>query len=126
MARAWQRLRVVLPGLVLLSCASFGHAQNVITSTPYTTYAPVFPSPYWGYSADPYGGYLHGAAAVIQSQGRFLIDRQQANLMKQQVRAAKLDNRRRELEQWLWERQTLPTLEDERERLQREQLRRSR
>src|SRR5262249_47154570 len=70
--------------------------------------------------------YLQGVAAVIRSQGQFMKDREQARLMREQVRTAKLENRKRELEEWLWERQNMPTLEDERERSQKEQLRRSR
>jgi hypothetical protein len=98
---------------------------QVITSNPYVRYAPVIGPGYWGYG-DPYGGYLHGVADVIRSQGQFMIDRQQSLLMREQVRTAKIETRRKELEQWLWERQNMPTTEDERERSQRQQLRRSR
>jgi hypothetical protein len=84
-------------------------------------------SPYYGayIAPDPYGGYLKGAAEVINSQGRYLLNVQQAYLMKEDLKRAQLANRRAAYEEWLWERANLPTLEDERQRIAREQLRRS-
>jgi hypothetical protein len=45
--------------------------------------------------------------------------------MNQDVERSKLDTRRQKLEQWQWERNNLPTLEDDRRRNQYQQLRRS-
>jgi hypothetical protein len=87
---------------------------------------PAYVSPYWGYTYDPYGGFLHGTADVIRSQGDYMKSLQEADLTKQHVRDAKLETRRKYVEQWLWERANLPTWQDERERVQREELRRSR
>src|SRR5262245_55971211 len=50
------------------------------------------------------GSYLHGAAAVIDAQGRFLQSTQEAYLLREQVQAAQLDNRRRVFEQTQYER----------------------
>jgi hypothetical protein len=61
------------------------------------------------------GSYLHGAAAVIDAQGRFLQSTQEAYLLREQVRAAQLDNRRRVFEQTQYERANTPTLEEQRE-----------
>lgn len=87
-------------------------------------------SPYGGYGSyilpDPYGGYLKGAADVINSQGKYLVNTQQAYLMKEQVRASQIENRRRIFDEWLYERANTPTLNDERERIIREEVRRSR
>jgi hypothetical protein len=107
---------------VLCGSASPARAQRV--ANPYAMFGPTFVSPYWGYSYDPYG--LHGAADVIRAQGQLMMNQQQAFLMKEQVRSARLDNRRKDLEQWLWERENLPTPEDDRARYLKEQLRRSR
>jgi hypothetical protein len=74
---------------------------------------------------DPYGGYLKGAADVINSQGQYLKATQEAYLLKEQVRAAQIQNRRKAYEEWLWEQNNTPTLNEQRERLQREELRRS-
>jgi hypothetical protein len=97
--------KATLVGLVLLgSVPPAAQAQR----NPYAVYAPAYPSGYWGYSFDPYG--LHGAADVIRSTGQFLNDRERAI-------SARLDNRRKALEQWLWERDHLPTPVEERKRL---------
>ncbi|MBV9124648.1 MAG: hypothetical protein JO112_14925, partial [Planctomycetes bacterium] len=90
----------------------------------YGNYNPLLASPYYSYT-DPYSGYLHGTAGVIHAQGQFMINLQEANLLKQQVFQARLENRRRALEEYLWERQNTPTLEDQREWLQQLALRRS-
>jgi hypothetical protein len=105
----------------------YGGPVGTMTSQSYTPPPP--PSDYGGYGnvilPDPYGGYLKGAAAVIDSQGRYLISVQQAYLEKEKVKAAQLASRRAAYEEWLWERANLPTLEDERQRVAREQYRRA-
>ncbi len=70
-------------------------------------------------------GNLYGSATVINSLSKYMTDTQQAYLMQEQVKREKLDTRRRVLEQWLWERNNLPTTQDEIERASRLQLRRS-
>jgi hypothetical protein len=79
----------------------------------------------WGSLYDPFGGYLRGSSEVIRAQGQLLQDTQQAYLMNEQVRREKIENRRRMFDEWLYERNNTPTLEDERERMRKEQLRRS-
>jgi hypothetical protein len=69
--------------------------------------------PVWNFP-DP-GSYLRGAAAVIDAQGRYLTSTQEAFLLREQVRAAQLDNRNRVFEQWRYERANTPTLEEQRE-----------
>jgi hypothetical protein len=82
---------------------------------------------YWPYgSYDPYGGYLSGAADVINAQGQFMVSTQQAYLQREQVRQARIDSRRKSFDEYLYERERRPTLEDERERARLENLRRSR
>src|SRR5438552_1614810 len=103
-------------------------ARASFRSVPTTNaYYPPSPYPYYpGYYADPYSGYLSGAADVINAQGRFLVNTQQAYLTREQVRQARLDNRRRSIDEYLYERERRPTLEDERERARLENVRRSR
>jgi len=100
-----------------------------ITSTPYNPEAGGGGSAY-GYGnyvmPDPYGGYLKGAADVISATGKYNIDSQKAYLLKEQVRAAQMDNRRRMFDEWLYERANTPSLQDELERIQKQDLRRSR
>jgi hypothetical protein len=71
------------------------------------------------------GSYLHGAASVIDAQGQFLKAEEGANLLREQVRAARLDNRRRVLDQYLYERANTPTLEEQREFRRQQELWRS-
>jgi hypothetical protein len=87
---------------------------------------PVFATnPYATYNG-PVGGYLSGAADVINAQGQFMTSTQQAYLQREQVRQARIDSRRKDFDQTLYERANAPTLEDERERRRIENLRRSR
>ena len=77
------------------------------------------------YYPTPWQGYFMGAADVINAQGQYLINNQQALLIREQVRAAIRDNKRAEFDQWLYIRANTPTLQDERERIMKEELRRS-
>jgi hypothetical protein len=79
----------------------------------------------YGYGGDPYGGYLSGAANVINAQGQYLISTQQAYLEKEQVRSAMLDNRRKALDEWLYEKANAPTLNETRLMEQHSELQRA-
>jgi hypothetical protein len=70
--------------------------------------------PYAHVNYDP-GSYLRGVASVIDAQGRYLRNTQEAFLLREQVRAAQLANRNRVFEQHLYERANTPTLEEQRE-----------
>jgi hypothetical protein len=99
---------------------------------------PYFSSPGWGGGwgtgiGNAYAGYgqymgqtLNGAANVISADGQFRIANQQSKLLGEQVQQARLETKRKALEEWLYERAITPTPEDERERDQWLQLRRSR
>ena len=80
---------------------------------------------YGSYGSYPTNGYMQGGSGVDYSEGKLLKDVQEANLTKEKVRQAKIDNQRREVENWLWNRDHLPTAEDDRQRALREQLKRS-
>ncbi len=83
------------------------------------------PTGYWGYTPtlvyDPYGGYLRGAADVISAQSRFLVSMQEANLLREQVRARQLENKRSAFDHYLYVREHTPSFEQLRaeERTQR-------
>jgi hypothetical protein len=79
----------------------------------------------YGYYQDPFNGYLTGAAGVIQGQGSYMVSAQQANLLKQQVQREKIENRKRVIDEWLYERAVLPTAEDLREEVLRAEVRRA-
>lgn len=95
--------RAIVSSLLLGSVVSPACAQS-----PYVTYAPLY--------AGPYGGYMYGAAAVINAQGRFQVETQQAYAMYTEDQRARIRLRRERIEQWLWERDNLPTAEDNRRR----------
>jgi hypothetical protein len=86
-------------------------------------YSSSYGSPY-GYQ-NPYGGYMSGEADVIRGWGNYLVNQQNAALLRDKVREAKLDTRRRAFDEYLYERANAPTYEDNRIVLQHEELRRS-
>jgi hypothetical protein len=80
---------------------------------------------YYGPIQSPAGSYLSGAADVINAQGQYTKDFYQGKLTKEQVKSAQIDNRRKNLDEWNYERANTPTPEEERERTRQEYLRRS-
>lgn len=84
----------------------------------YNPYAPTI--------VPPSGAYLMGAASVIDSQSQFMIARERAALMREDVKRSKLYTLRQTQEQRIWERNNLPTMQDDIERARAEELRRSR
>ena len=93
----------------------FGGAGGFYANNPYIM-------PYTNYGEA--GGFLIGASSVIDSSGKLMLSTQQARLMNEQVKREKLNTRRALIEEWLWERNNLPTLQDELERIQKLSLRR--
>jgi hypothetical protein len=72
---------------------------------------------------DPFSGYLQGAASVMQAEGKFRINNQQANLLREQVRSAHIDNNRKAFDEFLYERANRPTWLDDLERQNKLNLR---
>jgi hypothetical protein len=81
---------------------------------------------YGGYYEDPFGAYLRGSADVIKNQGQFMINQQQAFSMREQARQDMIATRRKNFDEYLYEREKAPTPEEDRERYMRQQLARSR
>jgi hypothetical protein len=67
-----------------------------------------------------------GLVGVVDDSGRYLVDWQRANLTRQHAQQASLTTRRRTFDEFLYERKNAPGWEDNRERLQSEEVRRSR
>jgi hypothetical protein len=92
--------------------------------------AGYLPARYWGNTyvstADPYGGYLNGGANVINAQGGYLKDVQDAYLKKEHVKAAKLANKRAAFDEWRYEKANTPSLEEQRENIRVQNVLRSR
>ena len=83
------------------------------------------PSSLYPVCPDPNAGYLSGTADVIV-QAQFVVGKKQDDLMGEQVRQAKMDARRTNVDEYLYERSVPRTPEDERERLRVENVRRTR
>lgn len=65
----------------------------------------------YDYGYDPYSGFLRGGAQVIQAQGQFAVSMEQSQLIRQQRKQAEIDTRRKLYEEWKYERNDQPTLE---------------
>lgn len=121
-----------LVAFLVLSMPLGAQAPQTITQTPVPSinnsiYGPNnFGFGYPGYGIDRYGGYLYGSASVINAGSRLMLDTQQAYLMQEGVKSAKLENLRRKQEQWLWERENLPTREQMRQEEMSRELERAR
>jgi hypothetical protein len=102
---------------------SYANSPGLYGNSPYGAAGPYGAGGYYSY-ADPYGGGLRGAAEAIDSQGRFEAMWQQSRLLAQEVERSKMDTRRKIYDEWLYERSTRPTIEDDRERNQAYELRR--
>ncbi len=93
---------------------------------PQPGYIPPY-NPYYPGQFDPFsGGALTGAANLVGAQGQLMVSQQQAYLQREQVRAAKTDNRRRTFDEYLYEKEHTPSAEKERQRAQQEYLDRAR
>lgn len=113
--------------LAALAGPSVADAQFRRIAAPPLVVSPVvgptfLPVPASYFSA---GSYLHGAASVIDAESRYLMGVQGAKLLREQVRAARLDNRQRLFELERYERANTPTLEEQREWRRQQALRRS-
>jgi hypothetical protein len=80
-------------------------------------------SPYGGY--DPSGGFMRGVADVVNSQGQFLVQEQQAKLTQEQAKQSAIDTRRRLFDEIMYERQHTPSFAENQERIAALHLRRA-
>jgi hypothetical protein len=130
-----QALRSMPPSLMGSNAFLLSALGNNLLNNPYAAPYPgslgyagsLYANPYSGsgYGYDPYGGFLRGSAEVIKAQGTFAQDQQKALLTREQIQSERVANRRKLVEQYLYERDKLPTPEDERERTRAQELRRS-
>jgi len=69
-----------------------------------------YPPPYQILS--PAGSYLSGASDVINAQGQYIISYRQSQIVREQAEQAKLDTRRKTIDQWQYEQSIQPSLAD--------------
>jgi hypothetical protein len=109
----------------------YGTLSNVSSAYGYDPYSGSsgYSSGYNGYSPyyveNPAGAFLRGTAAVIEANGKYMSQVQDARIRFEDWQKARLETRRRIIDEWLYERANLPTWQDEQERLQRANLRRA-
>jgi hypothetical protein len=125
-----QAFRIRLWGHAMSHVPPYALGYNPYVSTAYYGGYPgsggyAGSSGYGGYdsSIDPYSGYVRGSADLLSAQGRFLVNQQEANLKREQFKQAHAETRRKIFDEWLYERANTPTLQDERERLAKLDLR---
>jgi len=80
--------------------------------------------PYSSYSSDPYGGYLRGEASLANAFGQQAIQIQQANLLAEMVKQAKLDTKKKAFDTAAYFRDNTPTFSQEQAKIQRQTLQR--
>ncbi len=85
-------------------------------------YSPYFPGDFNQWA----GGTLTGAANLVGAQGQLMVSQQQAFLQRENVRSAKIDNKRKAFDEYLYEKEHTPTAEEERQRAQQMYLSRAR
>jgi hypothetical protein len=112
----------ILPG----SSTSLAGGLGSSLYSPYSSgyYPPYYP-PYYPYPYSPEGDYLRGAADVYRAQGNYLVNYSQSQILMEKARQDVLDTRRKIYDQWLYERNNTPSLQDLRERDQKMDLRRA-
>jgi hypothetical protein len=87
---------------------------------PPAAYPPAYPG-YPPYQVlGPAGSYLSGASDVISSQGQFLVSKRQSEVIKEQAEQAKLDTKRKAIEEWQYEQAIAPKLSEVQAKAQQE------
>jgi hypothetical protein len=94
-----------------LNGLSTSYANN-----PYSGYGNTSASPYSSYYETEIGGYLRGSADIISGQGKWFENVQQALSTKEHNKQERIATGRKRLDEYLYEREKLPTFEDERQR----------
>jgi hypothetical protein len=73
---------------------------------------------FYGGSSGGSGGFLSGAADVINANGNYQIQQQDARLKFEDWQQSKLQTRQRTIQEWQWEQQQRPTWLDQKAQLQ--------
>jgi hypothetical protein len=91
---------------------------------PYSGYGGSSGSGY-GYYESELGGYLRGTADILSSESKWIQGYEQARLTRAQSEKERIENRKRALDAYLYQREKTPTFEDDRQKFAADQLRRS-
>lgn len=88
----------------------------------YHSYRPYYHNRYRRYNYG-YGSPLNGVASIINARANFMKQAENARLLREKVNQAKLDTRKKTIQELLYERDNLPTYQDDVERTQQLRLR---
>jgi hypothetical protein len=94
------------------------------TTYPTGGYGTGGASPY-SYASDPTYGFLRGASDVVNSQGKLVMDLEQAKLAREKARQGQIDTRRKLFDEILYERSHTLSFTERREQAIAQNLRRS-
>jgi hypothetical protein len=86
---------------------------------PYPSAPPLYATNPYAPSVNyngPYGGYMSGTSDVINAQGSFAVQQQEAVMERERIKQARIETRRKALDEDLYERAVKPTAEDDAER----------
>jgi hypothetical protein len=83
---------------------------------------PYGSSGYSGYYETPEGGLLRGTAELVNSQGKWLVSLQQASLLKEQTKQARIATRGKQFDEYVHEQSQTPTFEANREAFDSQRL----
>src|SRR5213079_588736 len=93
------RIPFALSLIALLGSGGLGSVARGQVRDPYRVVVVTRPSVYGGYYYGPYS-----LAATIEAMGNYPIKMQQAARLREENRQKRLQTRRKEWEQWEWER----------------------
>jgi hypothetical protein len=111
--------------LVAAGCLALCTLSPLYAQPAYTG-VPIYTNPYAPYNYNgPLGGYMSGAADVINAQSAQMTEQQRARLLREQVQQKKIETRRKLFEERQYELANTPTLQDEREATRERELRRA-
>lgn len=109
------------------AAARYGYDRGFRNGAGYGYTAGAY-NPYcgYGYCETPVGGYMQGVASMMQAQGQWMQDFQQASTDREKTKQAMTETRRKQFDEWKYEQARTPTPEDYREQDEWLQLRRAR
>lgn len=93
---------------------------------PYASlYNNMYSNPYYyPYNPDPYG--FNGASSMLQAHGQLMLNQQQAYVLREQARQARIQTQRQMFDEMRYEARNTPTPEEQRQQFRTMQLERAR
>ena len=104
-----------------LGANAYGGGYGAYSASPYSSgYGSS------GYGTPNLGNNVDPPAEETKAQGQIMMNQQQAYLIREKVRAEKIDNQRKAFDEYLYEREKTPTAENQRRSLETQLVQRAR